>query len=115
MLIIFAYFLIASSVFLVQQAFLWTHLDQLHELEIRLPLFILINNFIVLFCLVECIEKLKNQRLKLTKSGKKRWTVTIFAAGIICLAFTFMEALYFWRPYFTVFHTSSGGASAHPS
>lgn len=108
MLAILCYFLLGSGVFLAQQFFLWTHLEQLYELGIRLPLFILINNFIVLFCLLECVEKLKHRWLKLTQPGKKQWSVPIFAAGIICIAFTFMESLYFWGPYFAVFYTTSG-------
>lgn len=108
MLAIITYFLLSSGIFLAQQAFLWTYLDQLHELGFRLPLFILINNFLILFCLLECVEHLKQRRSKLTKLGKKRWRTPIVAAGVVCLAFTFMEALYFWHPYFTVFYTISG-------
>ncbi|MBD2309474.1 hypothetical protein H6G17_28935 [Chroococcidiopsis sp. FACHB-1243] len=108
MLTIFGYFFLGSGIFLAQQAFLWTHLDRLHKLGIRLPLFILVNNFITLFCLLECVEKLKHERLKLTKREKKQWIAPILAAGVVCLAFTFMEALYFWGSFFAVFYSSSG-------
>jgi hypothetical protein len=108
MLTIYIYFLIASGIFMGQQAFLWTHLEQLHSLGFRLPIFIIINNFIILFCLLECTLKLKQRRLKLTPSKKKQWSATIFAAGIISLVFAFTNCTYNVRPLFTLIYTSSG-------
>jgi hypothetical protein len=105
---IFIYFITASGLLLGQQAFLWNHLEQLHLLGLRLPIFIIINNFIILFCLFECIKKLEKKKLKLTPSKKKQWSTIIFSVGIISLAFTFSDAIYYARPFFTVIYTASG-------